>query len=98
MALWAFPPGKPGQRVIGCSIDPTPEGLAAMQRFLRATGGQATPADTQYIVNGLRASLGLQTVTVNGVSPKTNFARILVEADYRMKLIGIGLETPPVRW
>ena len=97
VALRAFPPGKPGQRVIGCSIDPTPEGLAAMQRFLRATGGQATPADTQYIVNGLRASLGLQTVTVNGVSPKTNFARILVEADYRMKLIGIGLETPPVR-
>jgi hypothetical protein len=35
-------------------------------------------------------------VTVNGVSPKTNFARVLVEADYRMKLIGIGLETPPV--
>ena len=74
VALRAFPPGKPGQRVIGCSIDPTPEGLAAMQRFLRATGGQATPADTQYIVNGLRASLGLQTVTINGVSPKTNFA------------------------
>jgi hypothetical protein len=96
VALRAFPPGKPGQRVIGCSIDPTPEGLAAMQQFLRATGSQATPADTQYIVNGLRASLGLQTVTINGVSPKTNFARILVEADYRMKLIGIGLETPPV--
>jgi hypothetical protein len=94
--LRAFPPGKPGPRVIGCSIDPTPEGLAAMQQFLRAAGGRATPADTQFIVDGLRNSLGLQTVTVNGVSPKTNVARILVEADYRMKLIGIGLETPPV--
>ncbi len=96
VALRAFPPGKPGPRVIGCSIDPTPEGLAAMQQFLRAAGGRATPADTEFIVNGLRSSLGLQTVTVNGVSPKTNVARILVEADYRMKLIGIGLETPPV--
>ena len=29
--------------------------------------------------------------------PKTHFAQVLVEADYRMKLIGIGLEQPPVR-
>ena len=36
-------------------------------------------------------------ITVNGVSPKTHFAQVMVEADYRMKLIGIGLETPPVR-
>jgi len=27
----------------------------------------------------------------------THFAAVLVEADYRMKLIGIGLERPPVR-
>jgi hypothetical protein len=36
-------------------------------------------------------------VSVNGVSPKSHFAQVLVEADYRMKLIGIGLETPPVK-
>jgi len=36
-------------------------------------------------------------VSVKGVSPKTHFAQVLVEADYRMKLIGIGLEQPPVR-
>ena len=36
-------------------------------------------------------------MSVNGVSPKTHFAQVLVEADYRMKLIGIGLEKPPVR-
>ena len=32
-----------------------------------------------------------------GVSPDTHFAQVLVEADYRMKLIGIGLEDPPVK-
>ena len=97
VALRAFPPGKSANKVIGCSIDPTPEGLASMQQFLRQVGGSATPGQTQYIVNGLRESLGHQKISINGVSPKTNFARVLVEADYRMKLIGIGLENPPVK-
>ena len=97
VALRAFPPGGSPTRLIGCSIDPTKEGLAAMQQFLRRIGSTATPNDTQFIVDGLQTSLGLQTVSVNGVSPKTHFALVLVEADYRMKLIGIGLEAPPVR-
>ncbi len=39
----------------------------------------------------------MQVITVGGISPKTHFAQVMVEADYRMKLIGIGLEIPPVR-
>ncbi|OHB69197.1 MAG: hypothetical protein A2V70_02180 [Planctomycetes bacterium RBG_13_63_9] len=97
VALRAYPPGTSGAGIIGCSIDPTQEGLAAMQQFLRSIGSRATPGDTQYIVTGLRTSLGLQQVSINGVSPKTHFAQVMVEADYRMKLIGIGLERPPVR-
>jgi hypothetical protein len=97
VALRAFPHGGNPTRLIGCSIDPTQEGLAAMQQFLRSIGSRATPNDTQYIVSGLQNSLGLQTVSINGVSPKTHFAQVMVEADYRMKLIGIGLEQPPVR-
>ena len=96
-ALRAFPPGKKATAEIGCSIDPTPEGLSHMQQFLRSIGSSATPDQTQFIVNGLRNTLGLQVVTVNGVSAATHFAQVLVEADYRMKLIGIGLEQPPVR-
>ncbi len=38
----------------------------------------------------------MQIITVGGISPKTHFAQVMVEADYRMKLIGIGLEVPPV--
>ena len=36
--------------------------------------------------------MGRQTITVNGIDPRTRAARVLVEADYRMKLIGMGLE------
>ncbi|MEN0110576.1 MAG: DUF1598 domain-containing protein [Planctomycetota bacterium] len=84
----------PTEPLIYCSIDPTEEGLADMQRFLVNFGRQATPADTGYIVSQLREKLGLQQVTVGGVPADTHFAQVLVEADYRMKLIGIGLEEP----
>jgi hypothetical protein len=81
--------------VISVSIDPTKEGLNKMQQFLAGLGGRALPKDTRRIVRGLRDSLGMQTVTIRGISPRTHFAQVLVEADYRMKLIGIGLEHPP---
>jgi hypothetical protein len=63
VALRCFPPGGEPTRLIGCSIDPTPEGLDAMQRFLRSVGSTATPSDTQYIVHGLQTNLGLQTIS-----------------------------------
>ena len=39
----------------------------------------------------------MQKISVYGVPANTHFATVLVEADYRMKLIGIGLEQPPIR-
>ncbi|MCM2371672.1 DUF1598 domain-containing protein [Aporhodopirellula aestuarii] len=95
-ALRAYPPSAPPTRVISVSIDPTPEGLARMQQFLRAVGGNANRGDTMRLVHGLKQNLGLQTVTIKGIPAATHFARVLVEADYRMKLIGIGLEQLPV--
>lgn len=96
VALRAFGPGRGAANVISVSIDPTKDGLLAMQQFLGRLGA-VTPSDDVRIANGLRQSLGLQTVTFKGVSPETHFAQVLVEADYRMKLIGIGLEKPPVK-
>jgi hypothetical protein len=40
--------------------------------------------------------LGRQIIRIGGVPASTHFAQVMVEADYRMKLIGIGLEQPPV--
>lgn len=103
VALRAFPPGADNKKpFIYCSIDPTEEGLSRMHEFLHELGGRIgnpaqNPGQDQYIVNGLRERLGMQVITVGGISPKTHFAQVMVEADYRMKLIGIGLEQPPVR-
>jgi hypothetical protein len=103
VALRAFPAGKSNKKpFIYCSIDPTEEGLSKMHEFLRQLGGRigdprTNPDQGQFIASGLRDRLGMQVITVGGISPKTHFAQVMVEADYRMKLIGIGLEVPPVR-
>ena len=97
VALRAYPPTGKQTEALVVSIDPTKEGLAKMQQFLIDIRGRITPNDAGNIAAGLRQNLGLQNVRIVGVSPKTHFAQVLVEADYRMKLIGIGLETAPVR-
>ena len=96
-ALRCFSPMGDRTSVIGCSIDPTQEGLKRMQDFLRKVGTNIQATDARAIASGLKDNLGLQTVSIKGVSPKTRFAQILVEADYRMKMIGIGLEKPSAK-
>jgi hypothetical protein len=97
VALRAFPPSGKKTQAMVVSIDPTKEGLANMQQFLMNIRGRVTPHDAGRIAAGLRESMGLQNVRIHGISPKTHFAQVMVEADYRMKLIGIGLEVAPVR-
>jgi len=95
-AMRAYSPSGKKVHMIGCSIDPSPEGLAEMQRFMQTLRPVPTQAFANYVVQGLKTSLGLQNVRVDGISAATHFAQVMVEADYRMKLIGIGMEQPPV--
>jgi len=95
-ALRAFAPGTKPTSVISVSIDPTAEGLQQMNRFIQQARRVARPSDAARLAQGIKENLGLQTVTFKGIPNSTHFARVLVEADYRMKLVGIGLERLPV--
>lgn len=96
VALRAFPAGGRPTPLVGCSIDPTQEGLAAMQNFVNNfRGGVSRPAQEAF-VRGIRNSLGYQNISVNGISPRTHAAHVLVSADLRMKLIGFNVEPAPV--
>lgn len=103
VALRAFSPDGNSTRVIGCSIDPTKEGLTnfvatSSDIKRRAANNEFSVSGNEVaIMDSLRESLGKQTVTVKGVPANTHFAQVLVEADYRMKMIGIGLEQVPVK-
>ncbi|HUY35509.1 MAG TPA: DUF1598 domain-containing protein [Pirellulales bacterium] len=91
VALRTYRPGGDVKQVIGCSIDPTKEGLARMRQFVNsAKASFSSLNDAPAIVDGIRTSLGMQQVRILGVPARTHFAQVLLEADYRMKLIGIG--------
>jgi hypothetical protein len=97
VALRAFSPVGSRTNLISVSIDATQEGLSNMQKYYAQVAPRAKPADAKKIAAGMKKALGMQDVTIRGISPKTHFAQVLVEADYRMKLIGIGLEMPAAK-
>ncbi|MCA9264841.1 MAG: DUF1598 domain-containing protein [Planctomycetales bacterium] len=77
----------------GCSITPVPENLARTQTFLTASSKKPLPVGGRdQWLRAIRDNLGRQEITVHGVDPRTRVARVIVEADYHMKLIGMGLE------
>jgi hypothetical protein len=73
-----------------CSIDPSPEGIESLQRFLATQ--RVMGSDARAVFRGMEEALGPQSVRVGGVPAHSRFARVLVAADYRMKRIGMGLE------
>ena len=78
--------------LITCSIDPTQQGLANLQRF-SAQGGATNAGAT---AEAYRRLLGPQDVSVTGIPATSHYARVLVAADYRMKRIGMGFESSPL--
>lgn len=82
-----------GGDAFGCSIDPTPEGLQRLQTYVAESSKRPlAPGSRPAWSAELGRRLGPQIVSVYGVEPTSRTARTLVEADYRMKLIGIGKE------
>ena len=77
----------------GCAIKPRQENLAATKDFVDAWRDRSVkPSQRDEWLTELRSTLGKQDIEVWGIDPRTRAARVLVEADYRMKLVGMGLE------
>ncbi|MDX1945581.1 MAG: DUF1598 domain-containing protein [Pirellulaceae bacterium] len=77
----------------GCSITPTREGLAAAQAVgAKWAAAPLKPGQRDQWLGELRDAVGLQNIEVYGIDPQSRAARVIVEADYRMKLVGMGLE------
>ncbi|MCI0332296.1 MAG: DUF1598 domain-containing protein [Planctomycetes bacterium] len=76
----------------GCSINPRRESLAKTQAFL-ATSSQKPlqPGQRAKWLGQLRDTVGKQDIEIFGIDPASRVAGVLVEADYHMKLIGMGL-------
>ncbi|MFV1965876.1 MAG: DUF1598 domain-containing protein [Pirellulaceae bacterium] len=77
----------------GCSITPRQDNLAALRAFLDESSKRPLrPGQRGDWLDQLRDRLGRQDIQIHGIDPRSRAARVLVEADYHMKLIGMGLE------
>ncbi len=79
---------------IGCSIDPTADGLTRLRRHVSKL---RTIGNPQRTAAGIEEVLGRQQISIHGVPATSHFARVLVAADYRMKRLAMGFEPAPVR-
>ncbi len=82
---------------IGCSIDPTPEGLRAFNAYLKTLGGRMDRSRGRQILTGMEQAMGPQTIRLFGVPPSSRFAMKMVAADYRLKRIALAHDPSPVR-
>ncbi|MDB4733545.1 DUF1598 domain-containing protein [Planctomicrobium sp.] len=81
-----------GMNIFGCSIDPQAKNIKAVKEFAANSQarGPLSPAGVRRWAAQIGEILGLQDITVYGVPANSRVARVLVEADYRMKMIGVG--------
>lgn len=76
----------------GCSITPRQKSLAETQAFLASYKDKPiAPARRDAWLGDLRSAVGKQEIDVFGIDSTSRAAQVLVEADYHMKLIGMGL-------
>jgi hypothetical protein len=101
VALRAYPPEKRDRPFLGCTISPTADGLARFVEFQKTVPRSVRVEErgpvADAMAKGVAESLGQARIEVFGISPRTHFAQVLVEADYRMKRIAIGAEPPPIK-
>ena len=89
--LRTFAPHGPGY--FNCQIVPREEGLRRIQQFVEESNAK-DPLDAAAVGNWtkqLEQQLGLQDVEINGIPDDSRVAAVIFEADYRMKMIGIGV-------
>lgn len=81
-----------GPQNFGCSFNPRQEGLKQLQAFVEQSNARG-PLDAGAVkgwVNQLQSKLGPQDIELWGVPRDSRVARVVIEADYRLKMIGIG--------
>jgi hypothetical protein len=88
--LRTFAPHGPGY--FNCQIVPREEGLRRIKQFVEESNAKG-PLDAVAVCNWtkqLQQQLGLQDVEINGIPDDSRVAEVIFEADYRLKMIGIG--------
>jgi hypothetical protein len=79
---------------VSVSIDPTEQGVMQLQQMISRIGENPNPAQ---ITPMLMEAFGPQQVHMQGIPGDSHMARVILAADYRMKLYGMNLAEAPVQ-
>lgn len=80
---------------ISVSIEPTEQGVVRLNQLLSQVR-DASQANWKRLEAAMCEAFGPQQIKLEGVSPDSHIARIILAADYKMKLYGMKLAEPPV--
>ena len=81
---------------IGCSIDPTAEGLDKYVRYMSSLG-KFDSSRAEETFSGMARALGMQSIRLFGIPASSRFSLKMVAADYRLKRIALGHDPSHVR-
>lgn len=93
-ALRAFGPGRSPDR-LGCDIEITPEIRERVNAKIQSVGPTSRIVGFRKACDQIADAGGVQPVKYWGLEPTTRFAFVCVEADFRLKQLGLGLLTVP---
>jgi hypothetical protein len=80
---------------LGCSIEPTAQGVQAHADYVRRLAGMDSSQVSQ-IVQGMEQAVGPQDIHVYGINASSRFALQMIAADYRLKRIALAHDPSPV--
>ncbi len=81
---------KDGSRFFMCSIDPKADQVKKLNDYVTANKNGLSARTARQWAEKLEETLGMQNVIVQGIPQDSRIAGVIVDADYRMKQIGIG--------
>ncbi|MDG1897603.1 MAG: DUF1598 domain-containing protein [Fuerstiella sp.] len=87
--------GQTGPGYFLCTIVPKKGQVGAVQDFVKNNQQKLNAQTAAEFTQEVEQTLGLQNVFVRGVPQNSRVASVIVEADYRMKEIGIGKRQGP---
>jgi hypothetical protein len=80
---------------LGCSIEPTPEGVQRYAQAMRGLSG-INESNADQLCEQLAETMGPQDVKLFGAPDSSRFALVMASADYRLKRLAMGHDPSPV--
>ena len=86
----------PTDGFLGCSIEPTDEGMRKHAEFVGHLQGFDRSQASQ-VTRGMERAMGPQRALIYGVPPSSRFALELLAADYRLKRLALAHDRSPTK-